>query len=519
MTHPDRPTPASPATDAAAGAAPSTADQHRRFALNTVAGGIANTVKIVIQLVLLPLMAHLLGPAEFGLYALALPTVSFFSVLADAGLGNSLAREDEASTVVWSTAFWVLLGTGVALALIVSGWGVLLAGFAHEPRLSPIMAFLSISFVLITMSVLPMARMTRRGNLVIYAGADVVSTLIGAALAVTLAAAGAGAWSLAVQYVVGFAVRAVILNVAAFQPPTLVFQPRRLARHITTGSAVLGSRLFDFAGRLVENVVFGRSFGAAALGTYTFANQAPRFICEAAQNPVWAALFAHALHAEAAAVEALHRTLVRLLASVLFPAACLLSAAAPTLVELMLGEKWRSAAAFIQILLPVYALAATAAPSGAVLLASDRNAAMFGIAAVSSVARVLVVAAGLWGGPAAVVDGVAASIVLSSLAMFAAPAPSTAASTLRLMSGMLAPSVAAVAGGLVCHGALAWRSGGLLAVALSVLIGGVAYAGLMVILDGRHVRSDWITLRRLVFERRRRAAPETIPALEQEVSS
>lgn len=508
MTRPAGPLP--PASDAEGTAAipPSAADRHRRFALNTVAGGAANGIKIVVQLVLLPLMAHLLGPAEFGLYALALPTVSFFSVLADAGLGNSLAREDEASTAVWSTAFWVLLGTGIALALVVSGWGVLLAGFAHEPRLSPLMAFLSVSFVLITMSVLPSARLTRRGNLVTYAVADVVATVVGATLAVTLAVAGAGAWSLAIQYVVGYAVRAVVLNAVAFHRPALVFQPRRLGQHITTGSAVLGSRLFDFAGRLVENAVYGRSFGAAALGTYTFANQAPRFICEAAQNPVWAALFAHALHAEPAAIAALHRTLVRLLASVLFPVALLLSAAAPALVPLMLGEKWRSAAVFIQILVPVYAFAAAAAPSGAVLLASGRNAAMFGIAAAASIARVMAVAAGLWVGPAGVVYGVAVSTVVFSLAMFAAPAPATTASTVRLMGGMAAPAVAAVAGGLVCHGVLAWP-GGLAALALSLTLGGLTYLGLMAVLDGRRLREDWGTLRRLIPRGRRRAAAET----------
>ena len=99
----------------------------RRFAVNAAAGGAANALKIGIQLVMLPLMAHLLGPAEFGLYALALPTVNFFMTLADAGLGLSLAREDERAVMVWSTAFWALLALGVVLGAAVAGCGVALA--------------------------------------------------------------------------------------------------------------------------------------------------------------------------------------------------------------------------------------------------------------------------------------------------------------------------------------------------------------------------------------------------------
>ena len=71
----------------------------RRLALNAIAGGGANFIKIGIQLVMLPLMAHLLGPSEFGLYALALPTISFFMIFrprrARGLVGARIARRDD----------------------------------------------------------------------------------------------------------------------------------------------------------------------------------------------------------------------------------------------------------------------------------------------------------------------------------------------------------------------------------------------------------------------------------------
>ena len=50
---------------------------NRKLAFGAIASGTVNVVKAALQLLLLPVMARLLGPDEFGVYALALPTVSF----------------------------------------------------------------------------------------------------------------------------------------------------------------------------------------------------------------------------------------------------------------------------------------------------------------------------------------------------------------------------------------------------------------------------------------------------------
>lgn len=58
-----------------------------RLALGAMASGAVSFAKVALQLLLLPVMARLLGPNEFGLYALTLPTVSLVGLLADEGLG------------------------------------------------------------------------------------------------------------------------------------------------------------------------------------------------------------------------------------------------------------------------------------------------------------------------------------------------------------------------------------------------------------------------------------------------
>src|ERR1700732_4121279 len=133
-----------------AGAAPVSS---RKLAFGAIASGTVSLIKGGLQLLMLPVMARLLGPEEFGIYALALPTVSFVALLADGGLGATLAREPETSSLGWASAFWVLLFTGFSLALGASAFGVFLAHLVQQPRVSPMVALLSLSLVFLVLSV------------------------------------------------------------------------------------------------------------------------------------------------------------------------------------------------------------------------------------------------------------------------------------------------------------------------------------------------------------------------------
>jgi len=168
-------------------------------------------------------------------------------------------------------------------------------------------ALLSLSLVFLTLSVVPAARLTRRKNLGIGAGADLVSTLAGAIIAVVMAWYGAGALSLAVQYVVTYAIRTALLNLAAFDMPAAEFNFAALRPHLVSGGIMIATRISEYAGRIGENFLLDRIFGTALLGNYTFANQVSKFATDSAANVVWAALYVQALTGDRDKIVILHR--------------------------------------------------------------------------------------------------------------------------------------------------------------------------------------------------------------------
>jgi O-antigen/teichoic acid export membrane protein len=383
----------------------------------------------------------------------------------------------------------------------VTVWGVVLAEIAHEPRVSSLMAILSISLIMIAASALPNANLTRQGRLVVFAVSDFSSTIVGAGLAVSLAASGFGAKSLAVQYVTYYTLRAIFLNMAGFVRPTLQFRLSALLGHLSTGSALLGVKFSDFSGRLVENLLYGRAFGAAGLGIYTFANQAPRFICEAASGPVWAALYAHALRENKDSLEKAHINLVRLLSSLVFPVAALLSATAPEILRVILGPKWDAASTLLRILIPFYALNVVSAQSGAVLLAKGRGWLLFWISILLTVGRVAAVAAGPETGQIGVAYGIGVTLTIYSFLMFAAPGYYRGAR--RLVLATAAPIVASAAAGLVCYACARMVSGSLVWIGVCWALGGLVYFAVLIALQRKTIRGYHKTLRALAPARMR----------------
>ena len=177
----------------------------RRLAVGTIVHGASNVLKIGLQLIMLPLMARLVGPSEYGLYTLAMPAVLLAMTLADGGFGASLARESDTDTELWSSALWVLLGTGILFASITSVASLVLAAVANEARLPAVMSALSGCLVIYTVSVPFSARLMRAGRIAVAPIGDIVGNITGAACALALAVFGMGVWSLVAQALVTYA--------------------------------------------------------------------------------------------------------------------------------------------------------------------------------------------------------------------------------------------------------------------------------------------------------------------------
>jgi PST family polysaccharide transporter len=470
----------------------------RRLALGAIASGVVNLIKVGLQLLLLPVMARLLGPTEFGIYALAMPTVTLVTLLADGGLGATLAREPESASLIWSSAFWFLLMTGIVLALGTSLFGLVMGHLVSQPRIVPMIAVLSISIVFLVLAVPPSARLVRRKHLGTFAAAELAATLAGAAVAIFLALTNSGAWSLIAQYLTVFAIRTVFLNFAAFDPPKLEFSFAIVRSHLVSGGLIVMTRLADYASRVGENIVVDRVFGTSVLGGYTFANQISKFAGEAVGNVTWAALYVQAVTGERSHVAEVHHRLCRLVAEMLFPVTFMAAAAAPELVDLLLGPQWTALTPMLRVLLPIAGLMVVANQVTAILLAVNRFDIAFWCAFGLSVGRVAAVASGAWIGLLGAVYGIAVVNLGYIVVLMIYAAPPTGCRPIAMLRGLLGPTIASLAAAATCLLVLRLGATTPLWTAASLALGVGAFAGCLWIIDRKGLSEDLETARRIM---------------------
>lgn len=361
----------------------------RRLAANLFTGVLNNIFRICIQVVMLPLMARWLGPTEIGLYAMATPMFSFVALLADAGVGDSLAQDKSKTTLVWSSAFWGVTAISAVLACAVYAASFVVAYFSGQPRLPEIMLPLSMCLFLTSFTIIPYTLLLKEGNMTPGTIADFLATLSGAIVGLVLAYKFRNVWAFVSQFLVTSIVRAVIVNFVRPFIPRWEFSLKSLLAHTRIGGAILGGRLIDLGGRNMETAQVRRAMGDIAIGYFGYANQIGRFFSDAISNPMWANLYYVAINRGQEDVLKHYVRSHRLFGLVIFPGVVMLSLALPTLVPILLGPKWSGSTYPIMALVLSSPFPALASYCGAVLFARKKVRIMWISTFIYTAARVV----------------------------------------------------------------------------------------------------------------------------------
>ena len=390
---------------------------------------------------------------------------------------------------------------GMLLAVGSTVFGFFLGYLTAQPSLPLMIALLSTSLIFLTLSVVPAARLARRKNLGTGAGAELCATLLGAATAVIFAFQGAGAWSLAAQYVATYAVRAILLNLAAFHMPRMEFSFSVIHAHLVSGGFLISSRLFEYAGRMAETLLMDRIFGTAILGNYNFAHQIARYSTDALGNVTWLSLYVQALTTDKSRIAALHDKLCRLLGLTLFPITFLAAVAAPELVSITLGPKWVDLSFMLQILLPLYALSSICSQCGAVLIAYNRVDLNFWCSVCLSAGRVLAVIVGYWTGLAGILYCLIGGILLFCLATLIASA-AIMGSPITMLKTLIRPALSSIVAAVALFVMVRAHETSVPWLLASLVAGFVVYILTQALIDRKHLAEDLVSFRKLMSKER-----------------
>ncbi len=290
-------------------------------------------------------VARILGPDEFGTYAVAM--VALLALLSFNELGVSLA------IVRWPGPPGEIAPTVATISLVSSAVIYLgcffgapaFAAAMGDPAAVPVLRLITVSVIVSGLVATPVAllqREFRQGKKMI---ADQVATWASALTSIGCALGGLGAMSLAIGHVTGVLAGAVLFIAFAPGGVRLGFDRAKAAALLRFGVPLAGSGIVVFAVGNIDKVIVGAVLGPVPLGVYVLAVNLSNWPLSIFSQPVRAvapAALARLQH-DPAAMRTTFLSTAGLLASVTMPVCVLLAAAADPLIRFVYGSAWQAA--------------------------------------------------------------------------------------------------------------------------------------------------------------------------------
>ncbi|WP_160317599.1 lipopolysaccharide biosynthesis protein [Arthrobacter sp. RIT-PI-e] len=230
-------------------------------------------LRFLIQLVSVSILARLLAPDDFGMYAMVIAIIGVATVLGDFGLSMAAIQSQTLTNAQRSNLFWTNVGLGSLLGAGVYFLAGPIASFYNRPELIAVTQVASISFVLNAFAAQFRAEASSKFRFKWLAAADVTAQAVALSVAVVIALNGFGYWALVAQQVVIASITFLVLVPAAGWLPGLPRRNTNMRSLYGFGANTLGVQIFTYVTSNADSVLLGRIAGSSALGIYDRAYQ------------------------------------------------------------------------------------------------------------------------------------------------------------------------------------------------------------------------------------------------------
>lgn len=305
-------------------------------------------LKVVQQIASVAIIARLLPPAEYGIYAMALPAVMVAMALSNFGLPQAIMQRDKMTHAHASVLFWLNLGFAAVVTGLMMALAVPAAAFYGEPKVRPVFMVVSLSLIFSAASSQYVAILRRTLQIQATEILTLAAEVLGLVVAVISALLGMSYWSLVLQQIVTPFLKTLTM---AFRTRWLPSSPRHLRFSDAAGSISFGGFLagFSILNRFTEysgTVITGALFSAADTGLFYRARSLSSIPPQRVMAPL-STVFVPTmsrLQGDPEALEAMFTRLISRSNLILLPVAVLMAAGAAPLVTLMMGKVWSTAA-------------------------------------------------------------------------------------------------------------------------------------------------------------------------------
>ena len=309
-------------------------------------------LSMVVQMAVSIIVARQLAPADFGVMAILTFFTSVALTIVDSGFSQTLIRKESPTDGEYRSVLGFNVVMSAILYVVLVTLAYPLARFYEQPVISDIAPVLFLVLPINSLCVVQTVMFTREFRFALLSKIVFASSLISGIIAVVMALAGCGIWSLVAQRLLMMGIKA-----AAFWSIRRWRSTERFSLSLLRSMAPFSLRLLatDLISAVYNNVAqlfIGKIYSAHALGFYSQAQKLKDLpvtsTVQAVQGVTYPALAKIADTDDK--FSAGYLRIINLLSFAVFPVMLGMVAIAPEMFMLLLGEKWMPTVPYFEIL-------------------------------------------------------------------------------------------------------------------------------------------------------------------------
>jgi lipopolysaccharide exporter len=296
-------------------------------------------------------LAHLVPPAAYGRFAIALVLPEIALSLVNEGLGTPLVQRQTLTKRHIEATVALGLGGGLLLTALTLVLAPLVAAPLFGGETAELFQIYAPVFTIAGLMIVPLAVLQRRLEFNRIGISEVASAAVTTMVAVALAVAGFDAESYVLGSLAGIAAWALVLMIFARMMPLPRWRHREVKEVVATGAPAAGAGLAGIGTRNADYAILGAQLTSAQVGFYyrafTIGVEYERKLSGIVTR---IAFPVYSRTQDVDHLRQLRRRIVRLNAITVFPLLAFFIVVAPVLVPWMFGARWEPAVVLAQIL-------------------------------------------------------------------------------------------------------------------------------------------------------------------------
>ncbi|MBQ8493593.1 MAG: lipopolysaccharide biosynthesis protein [Alistipes sp.] len=309
-------------------------------------------LSMVVQMVVSIIVARQLAPSDFGIMAIMTFFTSVSLAIVDSGFSQTLIRKQSPTDEEYRSVLGFNVVVSVVLYVLLLSVAQPIATLYDAPIISDIAPVLFLVLPINSLCVVQTVMFTREFRFALLSKIVFLSSLVSGVVAVVMAIAGCGIWSLVAQRLLMMGIKAVAFWYIRRWRTSARFSWAALSAMAPFSLRLLATDLIASIYNNVAQLFIGKMHSTSALGYYAQAQKLKDLpvtsTVQAVQGVTYPALAKLQDDDKKLADGYLH--IVRLLAFVLFPTMLGFVAIAPDMFMLLLGEKWMPTVPYFEIL-------------------------------------------------------------------------------------------------------------------------------------------------------------------------